>query len=314
MSEPVTHLDRYRGAMLGLAAGDALGTTLEFTTPGSFIPIADMVGGGPFNLKPGEWTDDTSMALCLAESLIECGAFDPHDQLARYVAWKRAGHHSSTGTCFDIGGTVAKALSRFERHSEPWADGSDPYSAGNGSLMRLAPVPLFFAYEPQLAIENAAASSRTTHAHPEAVDACRYMAGLIVGALQGRTKEDLLLTTFSPLPGLWKAYPLTTAIARVANGSFLQEEPPVIRGDGYVTRSLEAALWAFAKSTSFEDGALLAVNLGEDADTTGAVYGQLAGAYYGVNSIPMMWRYRLAKIGVLETYARRLYDRAETFA
>jgi ADP-ribosylglycohydrolase len=140
------------------------------------------------------------------------------------------------------------------------------------------------------------------------------MAGLIVGALQGRTKEDLLLTTFSPQQGMWKAYPLTTAIARVANGSFLQEEPPVIRGDGYVTRSLEAALWAFAKSTSFEHGALLAVNLGEDADTTGAVYGQLAGAYYGVNAIPMMWRYRLAKVSVLETYARRLYDRAEMFA
>jgi ADP-ribosylglycohydrolase len=307
----IPRLDRYRGAMLGLAAGDALGTTLEFTRPGTFAPVSDMVGGGPFGLKAGEWTDDTSMALCLAESLVECNDFDPYDQLARYVRWKRHGHNSSNGRCFDIGGTVGKALARFERDSTPWADGSDPYSAGNGSLMRLAPVPLFYGYDPQLAVERAGESSRTTHGHPEAIDACRYLAALIVGALQGHSKDALLLTAFAPIRGLWSAYPLTTAIARVANGSFLQEDPPVIRGDGYVTRCLEAALWAFAKSTGFEDGALLAVNLGEDADTTGAVYGQLAGAYYGVNSIPKMWRVRLAKVALLENCARRLYDAAE---
>lgn len=314
MVVPVTSLDRYLGAMLGLAAGDALGTTLEFTTPGSFTPIADMVGGGPFHLKAGEWTDDTSMALCLAESLLECGAFDPTDQLARYVRWKRTGHHSSTGRCFDVGGTVLAALARFERFGEPWSGGTDPYSAGNGSIMRLAPVPLFFAHDPELAIANAALSSRTTHGHPEAIDACRYLAGLIVGALQGKTKEELLLTRFSPLAGLWTELPLVAPIARVANGSFLQEEPPVIRGDGYVTRSLEAALWAFARSTDFEDGALLAVNLGEDADTTGAVYGQLAGAYYGVDSIPKGWRAKLAKLEVLESFATRLHHAAELFA
>jgi len=112
-------LDRYRGAMLGLAAGDALGTTLEFSPPGSFEPITDMVGGGPFGLEPGQWTDDTSMALCLAESLIESGEFDAVDQLARYVRWKRHGHHSSNGRCFDIGSTVMQALAKFERTSDP---------------------------------------------------------------------------------------------------------------------------------------------------------------------------------------------------
>ena len=299
-------LDLYRGALLGLAAGDALGTTLEFTRPGEFTPITDMIGGGPFHLNPGEWTDDTSMALCLAESLIECGAFDPLDQLARYVRWRRTGHNSSNGRCFDVGGTVRAALARFERFSDPWSGGTDPYSAGNGSLMRLAPVPLFFAHDPELAIANAALSSKTTHAHPEAVDACRYLAGLIVGALQGKTKEELLLTRFSPVPGLWTALPLAPAIARVANGSFLLAEPPIIRGDGYVTRSLEAALWAFAKSTCFDDGALLAVNLGEDADSTGAVYGQLAGAYYGVDSICERWRAMLARRDLLESTAMRL--------
>jgi ADP-ribosyl-[dinitrogen reductase] hydrolase len=180
--------------------------------------------------------------------------------------------------------------------------------------MRLAPVPLFFAHDPELAVSNAALSSKTTHGHPEAVDACRYLAGLIVGALQGRSKEELLLVRFEPIARLWSTYPLVGPIDRVANGSFLVENPPVIRGDGYVTRSLEAALWAFAKSTCFEDGALLAVNLGEDADTTSAVYGQLAGAFYGVESIPQPWRNKLAKRDLLESFSNRIYEAAQTFA
>ena len=117
---------RARGALLGLAAGDALGTTVEFRRPGSFAPLTDIVGGGPFSLKPGEWTDDTSMALCLAESLVECGGFDPVDQLRRYVRWYREGHHSSTGRCFDIGNTVRDALQRFERTGEPWCGSTGP--------------------------------------------------------------------------------------------------------------------------------------------------------------------------------------------
>jgi ADP-ribosyl-[dinitrogen reductase] hydrolase len=303
-------LTRFQGALLGLAAGDALGTTLEFTTPGAFTPITDMVGGGPFGLRPGQWTDDTSMALCLAESLLECGGFDPHDQLSRYVAWKRHGHHSSTGVCFDVGGTVRAGLARWERYSTPWAEGADPYSAGNGSLMRLAPVPLYFAAVPEQAIAHAAASSRTTHAHLEAVDACRYFAGLLVGAVHGATRDELVEPHFSPVPGLWQREPLAPGIAEVAGGSFLRREPPAIRGDGYVKRSLEAALWAFARSTCFEDGALLAVNLGEDADTTGAIYGQLAGAYYGVDAIPRRWREQLAQLETLESFAARLCDQA----
>lgn len=300
--------DRYQGALLGLAAGDALGTTLEFRAPGTFQPIDDMSGGGPFNLRPGEWTDDTSMALCLAESLIECGEFDPIDQLARYVRWKRTGHHSSNGTCFDIGGTVRAALARFERHSEPWAGSIGEFTAGNGSIMRLAPVPLFFAQTPEIAIARSADSSRTTHGAKEAIDACRYLAGLIIGALEGKSKDDLIAPLFTPVAGLWDREPLAPKVEAVAAGSFLEREPPDIRGSGYVVKSLEAALWAFAKSTSFEHGALLAVNLGEDADTTGAVYGQIAGAYYGANAIPRKWRSKLAHRGTLESFAERLYE------
>ena len=311
ITKGITALSRYRGALLGLAAGDALGTTLEFTAPGTFTPLTDMAGAGPFNLRPGEWTDDTSMALCLAESLVECNGFDSIDQLTRYVRWMREGHHSSNGQCFDVGTTVGSALAGFERTGQP-SGSTDERSAGNGSLMRLAPVPLFFAADPALAVANAAESSRTTHAHPEAVDACRYFAGLVLGALAGTPKDRLLEPAFSPSLGEWKKEPLNPAIARVADGSFLRSEPPAIRGSGYVTHSLEAALWAFAKSTCFEDGALLAVNLGEDADTTGAIYGQLAGAFYGVDSIPERWRSKLAKRDLLENFADRLFKAAET--
>jgi ADP-ribosylglycohydrolase len=298
-----TRQARYRGALLGLAAGDALGTTLEFQRPNTFEPLTDMVGGGPFRLRPGEWTDDTSMALCLAESLIECQGFEPLDQLRRYVRWYREGHNSSTGRCFDIGNTVRAALHQFERTGQPWCGSTDPDTAGNGSIMRLAPVPLFHARDPVRAVAKAADSSRTTHGAPEAVDACRYLAALIVGALDGRSKEDLLQPHFTPVPGLWTAQPLAPAIADVAGGSFRDREPPEIAGTGYVVRSLEAALWAFARSTTFDAGALLAVNLGDDADTTGAVYGQLAGAFHGVDAIPTRWRSALASRERLEAYA-----------
>jgi len=298
--------ERYRGAIIGLAAGDALGTTLEFKPPGTFSPITDIVGGGPFRLDPGQWTDDTSMALCLAESLIECNGFDPIDQLNRYLRWKREGHHSSTGRCFDIGRTVLEALTRFERYGEPWSGSTDQFSAGNGSIMRLAPVALFFAADPEMAIVRAADSSRTTHGAWEAIDACRYFAALIVGAVQGRSKEALLAPLFSPVEGLWDREPLAPKIRDIASGSFAKRSPPEIRGSGYVVESLEAALWAFAQSTSFEDGALLAVNLGDDADTTGAVYGQIAGACYGVEGIPEGWKNKLAGLHTLEHFARGL--------
>jgi ADP-ribosylglycohydrolase len=306
----MTTIDRFRGSLLGLAAGDALGTTLEFRPPGSFTPIDDIVGGGPFGLRPGEWTDDTSMALCLAESLVERRGFDPVDQLGRYVRWYREGYLSSRGRCFDVGATVASALRRFEETGAPDCGSTDPYSAGNGSIMRLAPVPLFFAGDPRAAVARAAESSRTTHGAAEAVDGCRYLAALIVGALGGVAKADLLSDHFAPLPGLWDDQPLSPRIAEVAAGSFRRREPPEIRGTGYVVRSLEAALWAFDRGSSFREGALLAVNLGDDADTTGAVFGQLAGAFYGEGGIPDAWRNRLAMGDTIAALAERLHAAA----
>src|SRR6266851_2304274 len=298
---------RFRGALLGLAAGDALGVTLEFRAPGTFAEIDDMVGGGAFRLAPGEWTDDTSMALCLAESLIEKRCFDPVDQLERYTRWARHGHLSSNGRVFDIGNTVREALGRFATTRQPYCGSSDPDTAGNGSLMRLAPVPLRYSRKPEEAIERAGESSRTTHAARTAVDACRYMGALIVGALSGVAKNELLSAHYCPVDAYWEKYPLAPEIDEIAAGSFRRKDPPDIAGTGYVVRSLEAALWAFSRSDSFRSGCLLAVNLGNDADTTGAVFGQLAGAYYGEDGIPQAWRDKLAQRALIESFADQIF-------
>ncbi len=304
-------LSRYRGCLLGLAAGDAVGTTLEFRSPGTFEPIYDMVGGGPFKLKPGEWTDDTSMALCLAESLVETQGFDSVDQLERYARWYREGYMSSTGRWFDIGNTVRQALLRFEKTKEPYCGSTDPHSAGNGSIMRLAPVPLFYALNPIEAIEKSGESSRTTHGALTCVDACRYFGGLIVDAVSGVPKDELLSDGHSPVPGYWAQKPLTPEIDKVAGGSFKVLEPPEIKGSGYVVKSLEAALWAFYRTNSFKEGCLLAVNLGDDADTTGAVYGQIAGAFYGEEAIPESWKEKLAHRQLIQHLAERLFHLSE---
>lgn len=288
--------DRYRGCLAGLAVGDAVGTTVEFRRPGTFEPVEDMVGGGPFHLRAGEWTDDTSMALCLADSLVECDGFDARDQMERYLKWQDEGYLSSNGACFDIGNTVSDALSRSRQTGEPFAGSTDAYAAGNGSLMRLAPVPLFYAANPTLAIRMGAESSRTTHGARACIDACRYFGALLVGALRGEAKEQLLAPRFLPSgasPG-WDEEPLCVEIDEIAAGSFRSKEPPEIAGEGYVVKALEAALWAFHKTQTYEEGCLLAVNLGDDADTTAAIYGQIAGAHYGLEGIPARWRERIA--------------------
>jgi ADP-ribosyl-[dinitrogen reductase] hydrolase len=302
----LSNQQRFRGALLGLAAGDALGTTVEFEAPGTFEPLRDMVGGGPFGLKPGEWTDDTSMALCLAASLLEKEGFDPVDQLERYHRWWRTGYLSSNGRCFDIGNTVREALENFQTTRAAYCGSADPATAGNGSLMRLAPVPLFFSDKPEEAIERSGESSRTTHQAATAVDACRYFGGLLCGALQGKSKAALLAPRYSPIAGCFDSHPLDPEIEEVASGSFVRRDPPVIRGTGFVVRSLEAALWAFHRSDSFEEGCLMAANLGDDADTTAAIYGQLAGAYYGESGIPTDWRRKLAELSLIENFADRL--------
>jgi ADP-ribosyl-[dinitrogen reductase] hydrolase len=298
--------DRARGALIGLAVGDALGTTVEFRPPGSFKPVTSMTGGGPFGLEPGQFTDDTSMALCLAESLSALGRFDERDQLAHYLQWWRNGRLSSNGHCFDIGSATQTSLAHFERTGELLA--VDDQAAGNGSLMRLAPAALFARGDEVLASELAARSSRTTHGARQATDACRLFAVMLTRAVAGASKGELLD------PALWTLGTLHPEVEEVARGSFLRRSPPEIKGSGYVVRCLEAALWAFAQSTTFAEGCLLAVNLGDDADTTAAIYGQLAGAHYGADGIPAHWRERVHRGDEIEAIADALLELSVGFA
>lgn len=303
--------DRFRGALLGLAVGDALGAAVEFMPPGSFEPVTGMRGGGKFKLRPGEWTDDTSMALCLAESLVERRRFDPIDQMGRYVRWYRGGYLSSNGKCFDIGNATRKALEGFEANGAPYQGAKAPDAAGNAPIMRLAPVPLAFANDPEAALNWAGESARTTHGDDRAIHAAKYLAALILGALKGEYVTTLLHNgIFYPYEGAWEAHPLHPDVAAVAQGSFSVKAPPAIKGATFVVSSLEAALWAFHHHRPFEAGALAAVNLGDDADTTGAVYGQLAGAYYGASAIPEEWLQKLAKRDQITALADGLYELA----
>ncbi len=287
-----THLgmnpaEGFRGCLLGLAVGDAVGTTVEFRQRGTFEPLTDMVGGGPFSLRPGQWTDDTSMALCLATSLVEQDGFDPADQMSRYCRWADHGYLSSTGTCFDIGTTTVRSLRRYQRDGNPYAGSPDPALAGNGCIMRLAPIPMYFCPHLEAVERFAADSSRTTHGAEECVDACRLFARIVCRALLGRSKDEVLL-------GDANSFSAGKNVIAIARGSYRNKEAADIHGSGYVVHSLEAALWVFGRTHNFADAILMAANLGEDADTTAAVCGQLAGAYYGESAIPSHWLERLA--------------------
>jgi ADP-ribosyl-[dinitrogen reductase] hydrolase len=274
-------IERYQGCLLGLAVGDAVGTTLEFTAKGSFSPIDDLVGGGPFNLAAGQWTDDTSMALCLAESLIFNKGFNPKDQMNRYCNWWQYGYMSSTGECFDIGGTVSQALNCYLETGNVFTGSIEPESAGNGSLMRLAPIALFFRGDDKALVKYSGESSRTTHGTAECIDACKYFSCLLDQVFSGIAKEKLLSAV--------SYKPETANISQIATGSFMSKPEADIHGNGYVVDSLEAALWSFFSTNTFETAILSAANLGEDADTTAAICGQIAGAYYGVTGIKSSW-------------------------
>lgn len=291
-------LNRARGALLGLAVGDAIGTTVEFKPRGSFMPLTDMVGGGPFNLLPGQWTDDTSMALCLAASLVQNG-FDTHDQMQRYLLWHDEGYMSSNGHCFDIGMATSSALERFRRTGNPLGGSTNPNSAGNGSIMRLAPVPIYYLDNPELAIEMSEAQSKTTHQAHECLIACRLLAEALIRAIEGRAKDNVL----APLQ---HAIPMSNALKSIADGHYKTKSATQVKGSGYVVASLEAAFWCFWQTDRFKDCVLLAANLGDDADTTAAVAGQLAGAFYGESGIPEHWLKKLAMAKEISQLAEQL--------
>lgn len=291
--------DRYRGALIGLACGDAIGTSVEFMSRGTFPELVDMVGGGPFDLKPGQWTDDTSMALCLAHSLLHCQGFDPVDQMNRYCNWYNYGYMSSTGECFDIGSTTAMALRRYLENKNPFAGSTDAASAGNGGLMRLAPIPMYYAQDAKAVFHYAGESTRTTHGAREAIECSRLFGLQLHAALCGGSKQDILSVTYPE--------PLSPRVAPIAGTAFAAKSGDQIKGSGYCVQSLEAALWCFLHTGSFEEAVLKAANLGDDADTTAAICGQFAGAFYGFSAIPDVWVMKLAMRDDIIGLADRLF-------
>ncbi|GJD95405.1 ADP-ribosylglycohydrolase family protein [Methylobacterium iners] len=291
--------DRALGAMVGLAVGDAVGTTLEFRERDTYEPLTDMVGGGPFGLKTGEWTDDTSMSRCLADSLLAHDGLNERNLLERFCRWFRNGENSVTGTCFDIGNVTRTALERFESTGDIYAGPTDPRTAGNGSLMRLSPVAIRFWNDPERLRDAARRQSYTTHGAREAVDACEAFGTILAKAIQGKALTDVLR-------GFYGAF--GDQVQAILDGSWRGKARDQVQSSGYVIHSLEAALWCVGSSGSFEGAVLKGANLGDDADTTGAIVGQLAGAFYGLSGIPDRWLNRVAWRDRIEDRAQQLFD------
>lgn len=276
------NIDKALGAFIGLAVGDAIGAPAEFCQRGRFQPLTGMRAGGKFQMQLGEWTDDTAMALCIADSLIACDGFDPKDQMERYWRWGNEGYNSTRSRAFGVGKTVAKAMAHYKRTGDPYAGSVDPRTAGNGSIMRLAPVILFYNAKYEEAIHYAAESSRTTHQAPEAIECCKILGHILHTAINKEIDKSSL---FDNLPQV----ELTPTLQAMCNREYINKDEAKIKGSGYVVETLEAALWAFETTNSFADAVLKAANLGDDSDTTAAVCGQIAGAYYGLSAIQTDW-------------------------
>ena len=228
------------------------------------------------------------MALCLAESLIKSRGFDAIDQMHRYVKWLDEGYWSSNGRCFDIGNATHVALNKFKRSGEPFCGSKHPETAGNGAIMRLAPVPMFFYPDRDSVIKMSGESARTTHGASECIEASRLFGAMLFMALDGASKEAILLE--HGMTGF-----VSEGIQSISNGDYRNKPESDIHGTGYVVASLEAALWCFYHTNSFKEAILKATNLGQDADTTSAICGQIAGAFYGESAIPENWLSKLAR-------------------
>jgi len=295
----MTSKNKIIGSLIGLAVGDAFGAPYEFKTP-PYQMSDNYVEGGVHNMSVGEWTDDTSMALCLAQSLIDKNGFDAKDQMDKYLSWYEDGYFSTRLECFDIGNTVARALGIYKYTQEPFSGIVGDENSGNGSLMRLAPIALYYYHDKNKLINYASQSSQTTHKSELSVDACIYYAQLIAGAIKGNSKEELLSNEFVDTKDMRKE------VISIVNGSY--KEDKIYQPTGYVIDTLETALVAFDRFNSFEDGLLYIVSLGYDTDTVGAVYGQLAGAFYGYDNIPNKWKSSLMRHNMIYNIAEKIYE------
>lgn len=292
-------VDRKVGCLFGLAVGDALGATVEFHSRGDFEPVTDMSSGGDFNLEAGVWTDDTAMALCLGQSLIDKKGFDPKDQMEKYSEWLDNGYMSATGQAIGLGMTICESLKKYRLTGNPFCGSTDPLTAGNGTIMRLAPVPMYYHPDHEAAIRYSVESCKTTHKAQEVLDATSAMASILCHLFDGKDKFDALEMDRN------KTFK-SGAVSAILNNDFNAVDPESIESSGYVIHTLNAALWAFMTSSSFEEAVLKAVNLGDDADTVGAVCGQFAGAFWGYCGVPKKWLKKIARFGLIKDVSKFL--------
>ena len=290
---------------MGLVVGDAVGTTNEFQPAGSFEPITDMVGGGVFGLEPGQWTDDTSMALCLADSLLAQGRYDSFDVMERYDRWYKEGYRSSTGTCFDIGNQVTRSLWDFREQQHVPTSAERTTSAGNGAIMRLAPVVIagFESRDPREVVETARLSARETHFSVEAEAATEVFAALLVGALLGWSPQQLMDVSWASTGAAFDEM-----AARVISPDQQVRTSWEAETSGYIVNGLRLAVHGLLDFPSFKDATLAIANMGGDSDTNAAIYGQLGGAFYGIEAIPPSWRERVHLGEEIDQLARDLVD------
>ncbi|ATZ10528.1 ADP-ribosylarginine hydrolase Tri1 [Erwinia amylovora] len=293
-------LDRAKGALVGLAVADAVGTTLEFQ-PRDQQFVSDMVGGGPFQLKAGEWTDDTSMALCLAETYLHHARLDLTGFRNRLVNWYRHGVNSANGICFDIGNATRHALEQYLLQGADWFGNTDPHSAGNAAIIRLAPAAIFQRHSLLRTLHDAEQQGRATHGATESLDASRLLARVLCLLLNGADKHTAMAPALCPF---------NARTALINAGEYRQKSRAQIRSSGYVIDTLEAAMWAIWHTDNFRDAVLLAANLADDADSVAATAGQIAGALYGYDAIPAGWREKLVEEPRIAQLAQRLYETA----
>ena len=284
--------DRALGALLGLAVGDAVGAAIEFEPKPRRARLDDMEAGGPHRLARGQWTDDTAMALALADSLLAHPGLDAGDLMRRFLDWLDTGAYSCTSTCFDIGVQTRSALERYRRGGPPLAGSTDATASGNGALMRLAPVAIRHWQDPAEMARVAVVQTRTTHGSPATLAASGTFAIMLAEAIAGVGLSTIL------------SGPAGNAV----EGGWRGLHRDAVEGSGYVVRSLQAAVWAVARTTDFRSAVLLAANLGQDADTTAAIAGQLAGAVYGAGGVPAEWLGALAWRERLADTAGHLFD------
>ena len=284
--------DRVRGMMLGLAAGDALGHAV-------------------LGLPSGAWSDKTAMALCLADSLVSRADADAMDQVGRYREWQRSGLWSSTGSCVGISPATSRALASAQWTGNPYAGSHDPASADAEPLARIGPAMAWFRDEPRLGIEAAVNAARVTHQAPLILDAVRFFAALLGGALAGAEKEALLAPDFSPQPDAWSADSLRPPIREIAGGAWRGRRPrKILRGKFAAVAALESALAAFESGNDPDECLRAATSRPGDALTTAAMAGQLAGAHYGASALPTAMRSGIARAAEIEALADRLADSA----